>query len=620
MAGWSVIADGSVVDCETRKKKKEEPDCFSEASKRSVSGLPDKLRSWFDQFLGVFLKEICTRDSLRPLPPMLGNGQRVDLFKLFWAVRKKGGFDCVSDSGVWDFVAGECGLGLSLGGAVKLVYTKYLYLLERLLENKDLEWSLGSSGVDLGKQLMDLQDEFTGLFPEVADRKVKDRAEYLNAEMSPKSLKDSNEVAGVGEKCGGMKKSVDNVGLEWDSGTVEKVSNNVAGNVDVMNSMEDAGKLSNNEEVKSEVVESGAGKKLDDDDDDYIDVMIVNPATMEVSSCRKRKRESFCGMLNWIRKIAADPCDPSVASLPERSKWKSFGKEENWKRVLGAREAMFLKRNADSVAEPFNFQNNLRIMHPSMYDDHLGSSYNLRERQRLEKQLRTMSESGACSFSSPASDMSKSSPGMEDHIEVRVGSKYQAHVAEWTGESSESESKWLGTRDWPIENPEHRNLIERDPLGKGRQESCGCQMPGSIECVRFHIAEKRLRVKRELGSAFYHWKFNQMGEEVGLPWPTEEEKKFKAIIKANPPSLGKTFWDDIIESFPKKSWRELVSFYFNVYILQRRGYQNRFTPNNIDSDDEDLESGTAINGFGQEEPNSSKSILKSPHKPHGKYR
>lgn len=386
-----------------------------------------------------------------------------------------------------------------------------------------------------------------------------------------------------------------------------------------MNSMEDAGKLSNNEEVKSEVVESGRGKK-NDDDDDYIDVMIVDPATLEVSSCRKRKRGSLCHMLNWIRMIATDPCDPSVGSLPERSKWKSFGNEERWKQVLGAREAIFLKRNADSVAEQSNWQNNLRIMHPSMYDDHLGSSYNLRERQRLEKQFGTMSESGACSLSSPSSDMSKSSPGMEDHIEVRLGSKYQAHVLDWTGESSESDLKWLGTRDWPLEKQEHRHLIERDPIGKGRQEYCGCQIQGSIECVRFHTAEKRLRVKRELGSAFYHWKFNEMGEEVGLPWTAEEEKKFKAIIKSNPPSLGKTFWDDIIESFPKKSWRELVSFYFNVYLLQRRGYQNRFTPNNIDSDDEDLESGTAINGFGHEEPNSSKSILKSPHKPHGKCR
>ncbi|KAL6130965.1 hypothetical protein ACLB2K_069343 [Fragaria x ananassa] len=594
MAGWSMLADGSVLDC----GKKEESDCFSE-SKRCVSGLPDKLRSWFDQFLGVLLREICAKDSARPLPPMLGNGQRVDLFKLFWAVRKKGGFDCVSDNGVWDLVAGECRLGSSLGGAVKLVYSKYLYLVDRLLENRDLEWSLGSSGSDLKKQLTDLQDEFKGMFPEVGDRKV-NKAGYLKEEMSPKSLNDSNEEAGAGGKGSRNKKRVGNVGLDWDSGTVE-----------------DAGKLNNNE-VKSEVVESGGGKKVDDDDD-YVDVLIVNPATMEVSSCRKRKRESFCGMLNWLRMIAADPCDPSVGSLPERSKWKSFGNKENWKQVLGAREAIYLKKNADSVAEQFNGQNNLRI-HPSMYDDHLGTAYNLRERQRLEKQQRTMSESGACLYSSPGSDMSKSSPGMEDHIEVRVGSKFQAHVPDWTGELEESDGKWLGTRVWPIQKPEQLYLIERDPIGKGRQESCGCQMPGSIECVRFHTAEKRLRVKRELGSAFYHWKFNEMGEEVGLPWTAEEENKFKAIIKANPPSLGNTFWDDIIESFPKKSWRELVSFYFNVYHLQRRGYQNRFTPNNINSDDEDLESGTATNGFEHEEPNSSKSILKSPHKPHGKYR
>ncbi|XP_050387365.1 AT-rich interactive domain-containing protein 1 [Argentina anserina] len=601
MAGWSVL------DC----AKKEEPDCFSESatadSKRCVSGLPEKLRCWFDRFLEVFLREICTRDSVRPLPPMLGNGQRVDLFKLFWAVRKTGGFDCVSDSGAWDWVARECGLGLSSGGAVKLVYGKYLYLLERLLENRELEWSLGSSGIDLGKQLMELQEEFTGLFPDVGDRKVS--KEECFDEMSPESLGGSDEEGGRGRRgVGGG-----NVGrMEWDSGTVEMVW----GDVDGVNGGEDGERLSNNEEVKSEV-ESGGGKKVDDGD--YIDVMIVNPETMEVSSCRKRKRESFGGMLNWIRMVAADPCDPSVGSLPERSKWKSYGNEEIWKRVLGAREAMCLKRNTDSVAEQFSGQSNVRIMHPSMYDDHLGTSYNLRERQRLEKQQRTMSESGACSLSPPSSE-SKSSPDMDDHIEVRVGSKYQAHVPEWAGEPSESDLKYLGTRDWPMEKPENLYLIERDPVGKGRQESCGCQMPGSIECVRFHTAEKRLRVKRELGSAFYHWKINEMGEEIGLPWTAEEENKFKAVIKANPPSLGKTFWDDITESFPKKSWKELVSFYFNVYILQRRGYQNRFTPNNIDSDDEDLESGTAINGFGYEEPNSSKSILKSPHKPHGKYR
>ena len=62
-------------------------------------------------------------------------------------------------------------------------------------------------------------------------------------------------------------------------------------------------------------------------------------------------------------------------------------------------------------------------------------------------------------------------------------------------------------------------------LGKGRQDSCDCELPGSIECVRFHIAGKRLRAKLELGSAFYYWKLEKMGEEVNLSWTKEQENR-----------------------------------------------------------------------------------------------
>lgn len=295
-------------------------------------------------------------------------------------------------------------------------------------------------------------------------------------------------------------------------------------------------------------------------------------------------------------------------------------------------------------------------MHPCMYDDQHGSNYNLRERFKCRKKLlsdKTMSQGRACSESSSASqselDKNPCTEGMEDGLDkylpgtsdlstadsaidkyasalekyvpkrIPYGPRFEANVPEWTGVASEIDSKWLGTRVWPLEKVEHRYLIERDPIGKGRQDSCGCEVPGSIECVRFHIAEKRLRVKLELGSAFYQWKFDRMGEEVKISWAEEEEKKFEAILRSTPPPLQKCFWDQIFKIFPTKSRADLVSYYFNVYLLQRRGYQNRVTPNNIDSDDEE-ESGLVTNGNGHEADKSPNSILYSPKKPYANFR
>lgn len=260
-------------------------------------------------------------------------------------------------------------------------------------------------------------------------------------------------------------------------------------------------------------------------------------------------------------------------------------------------------------------------MHPSMYDDQLGSSYNLRERLRCHKKLlsgKMTSHGWVCSESSSATlDFDKSpspgSAGSDDQFTsessiadtcVPLGSNFQAEVPEWTGETFESDSKWFGFKVWPVEKLEHRFLIERDPIGRGRQDTCGCQVPGSNECIRFHVAEKKLRLKRELGSAFYQWRIDKMGEDVALSWTNEEQKKFKAIVTSNPPSTGICFWNKIFKSFPTKSREDLVSYYFNVFVLCRRGYQNRFTPSNIDSDNDEFESSLATNGFGHEAHNS----------------
>lgn len=287
-------------------------------------------------------------------------------------------------------------------------------------------------------------------------------------------------------------------------------------------------------------------------------------------------------------------------------------------------------------------------MHPSMYEDHVGSE-RLRYSQRLLSGKR--SRSRACSESSSSatqSDLDKSpSPCMEDHHDkklygtcdpliehsvaglcgdghvrkrIPIGPAYQATIPEWMGVVSENDSKWLGTQVWPLEKTENKFLIERDPIGRGRQDSCGCQFPGSVECVKFHVAEKRIRIKLELGSAFRDWQFDKMGELVAVSWSEEEERRFKEIVRLNPPSMGVRFWDGIFRSFPTRSREDLVSYYFNVFLLRRRAEQNRFTPNNIDSDDDESQFGPLSNGFGHEAINLPSSILYAQNNTHISYR
>lgn len=277
-------------------------------------------------------------------------------------------------------------------------------------------------------------------------------------------------------------------------------------------------------------------------------------------------------------------------------------------------------------------------MHPCMYDDHIGTSYNLRERLSCSKKTYQAGTTSNLSSAGAQNDSCRGETENHDDKEllettgsttpnsvfdyvvkkqIPVGPAFQAEVPGWTGVPSESDFKWLGTQIWPLQKAERKFFIERDPIGKGRQDSCGCQVQGSVECVRFHIAEKRYRLKLEVGSAFYNWKFDKMGEEVMLSWTDEDQKNFKNIVRSNPPSLEKRFWDQIFKFFPSKSREELVSYYFNVFLLQRRAHQNRYFPCDVDSDDDcESEFGSVAHSYGYETMKSASSIFHSPNKKH----
>ncbi|TYH43059.1 hypothetical protein ES332_D11G102100v1 [Gossypium tomentosum] len=261
-------------------------------------------------------------------------------------------------------------------------------------------------------------------------------------------------------------------------------------------------------------------------------------------------------------------------------------------------------------------------MHSSMYNDHPKFRYNLRERSSSMKQLhlgkmasKGLDWSQSSSFGNHShldnsilsvdkilrecSDFTTSSLMFNYNVDIQVpiGPLFQAEVLEWTGVALESDAKWLGTLIWPLEKNEYSFLIEGDRIGKGRQDSCSCQIRNSLQCVKFHVAEKRLEVKHELGPAFNQWNFDKMGEEVAFGWNEKEKDMFSSIVKSNPP-LGKCFWDEIYNNFHDKSREELVCYYFNVFLLQHRAYQNQVAPNSITYDDEEVVLGPESIGKG----------------------
>ncbi|OMO70508.1 hypothetical protein CCACVL1_18869 [Corchorus capsularis] len=390
MAGWSLTTDVSSLDCaktlENLRHSWANLEPFSEGSLSESEH--DKFRFSFSKILQSFLREICAQGWFWPLPPMLGDGKSMDLLKLFLVAREKGGYDVVSGSGLWDLVTKKSDLGLGLASSVKLVYVKYLVLLEKWLEGI-VDYKQLKSESSYNNHLMELGDDLKGV----------------------------------------LEDSVDDV------------------------------KILESNDIK------------------------------EKFSSLKRKRDSTWGMLNWVTEIGKDQYDPVIGSLPDRSRWKSYGSEEFWKQILLFREVAFLKKDDQK-------------MHQTKF------GYNLRERSSCSKKHRHDYSSGN------HSDLDIYMVGIDDYCAVPIGPLFQAEVPTWTGVASESDAKWLGTRVWPLGKKEVRNLVEVDRIGKGRQDSCGCPLQGSIECVKFHIAERRRKVKLELGSAFNQWKFDKMEEEI----------------------------------------------------------------------------------------------------------
>lgn len=193
-------------------------------------------------------------------------------------------------------------------------------------------------------------------------------------------------------------------------------------------------------------------------------------------------------------------------------------------------------------------------------------------------------------------DVSSSLDGSPDRI-VPIGPDHQARILPWVGQINYSdfdydnndkgnEEKYLGTCIIPMPDestPETSHGI----VGAGRTDCC-CEDRGSMRCVRQHVTECREDLRSSLGDEkFILVGLVDSGEEVACEWSEEDEHLFNEVVFSNPVSAGKNFWRHLSAAFPSRTKGELVSYYFNVFMLRKRITQNRCRFLDIDSDDDE---------------------------------
>lgn len=282
----------------------------------------------------------------------------------------------------------------------------------------------------------------------------------------------------------------------------------------------------------------------------------------------KRKRETVEDVLAFLKCLAADPFDQM---------WEA---PEGWvDEILRARTALSWKdvevNNADDVPSRKR-QKTQKFLRAT--NSNLGSRHLLIEPIRRSKRT-----------------LLKISQNELPRKRIPVGFFFQADVPDWTSPSNKEDlvddtnglddSKWLGTQIWPLEGDDRR--LGEEMIGKGRSDSCACTSPGSVECIRFHVNNTRVQLKSNLGPAFSSLGFAEMGEEVSKSWTQEEQMRFDDLVRQNSSSEGKSFWEPALKYFTSKRRQDIVSFYFNVFVLRWMSIRTRLGAWAVDSSDDE---------------------------------
>lgn len=178
---------------------------------------------------------------------------------------------------------------------------------------------------------------------------------------------------------------------------------------------------------------------------------------------------------------------------------------------------------------------------------------------------------------------------------IPIGPRFQAEIPVWIaptkkgkfyGSPGDSNTlRWLGTGVWPTYSL--KKTVHSKKVGEGRSDSCSCASPRSTNCIKRHKKEAQELLEKEINRAFSTWEFDQMGEEIVLKsWTAKEERRFEALVKKNPLSSSDGFWEFASNAFPQKSKKDLLSYYYNVFLIKRMRLLKSSAANHIDSDDD----------------------------------
>lgn len=263
-----------------------------------------KQKTLFYQLLTVYLKENCSGGIVQHEPVLLGDGQVLDLYKLFSLVKDNGGCAAVSKKGLWGYVTKKLGLDLQVLVSVKVAYGKYLNEFdawlrktfeEKIFRNGDrgCAWGFKSFSLELEKELRGL------LCPN-----LKEKDDEL-VELELKKIRNNIDLAN------------------------HKNETNLLDTKNQDNMCEDVGNVHGDDDKK-------LCNGVNDDRATFDSKVAVNH--------RKRKRESLSGMLNWMKHIAKHPLDPLIPPIPKPSKWKEYKGHDFFFQVLRTREVLSLRR------------------------------------------------------------------------------------------------------------------------------------------------------------------------------------------------------------------------------------------------------------------------------------
>ncbi|XP_010458852.1 PREDICTED: uncharacterized protein LOC104740045 isoform X2 [Camelina sativa] len=193
---------------------------------------------------------------------------------------------------------------------------------------------------------------------------------------------------------------------------------------------------------------------------------------------------------------------------------------------------------------------------------------------------------------------------MSPRKQVPVGPDYQAVIPECVKEEASPQSGQAVTGKCVIPMPDCETEICK--IGQGRKD-CICLDKGSTRCVQQHIMENREDLFETIGyDRCLDLGLCEMGEEVAGKLTEDEEDLFHEVVYSNPVSLDRDFWKHLKSAFPSRSMKDIVSYYFNVFILRRRAIQNRSKSLDADSDDDEWQVEYDNTFYGGETPSDDK--------------